>query len=235
MEQILFILYTFLESIEPSLLSANLIIESLKPLFFTEEYAIFHLIVLFIISLLICEENNDDIFEVFTLKQCDIEPLTSEVIGTLSFTMIQKLNFISKMCINTKNKELLTDENLVQMICSVYGDEKLTAEHELASAILACLYMDALQDITLKQEDNVDPGSTEDILSILLNDIAVHVEESLQGFSDEERGLRICVSLQHLLTNQLSDEGLESISSYPCAVNVFCIYLKLHIRHLGKL
>ena len=226
--------YLFLENCK-SLPSAHLIIKSLKPLFFNEEHVIFHLLVLFIISLFICEENSADIAELFALKQCDIELLTGEAIGSTSFTMIQKLKFISKMCINAKNQELLTDENLIQMVCSIYGDEKLTAEHELASGILACLYSDASQDIVVEEEDITDPSSTEDILALLLNDLAVHVEDSLQGCSNEERGVRICVSLQHLLANLLTDEGLQSICSYPCAVNVFCIYLKLHIRHLGKL
>ena len=226
--------YLFLESCE-SLPPAHLIIKSLKPLFFNEEQVILYLLVLFIISLFICEENNADIAELFVLRQCDIELLTGEVIGSTSFTMLQKLKFISKMCINAKNQELLTDVNLIQMICSVYGDEKLTAEHELASGILACLYSDASQDIVIEEEEITDPSSTEDILALLLNDLAVHVEDSLQGCSNEERGVRICISLQHLLANLLIDEGLQSICSYPCAVNVFCIYLKLHIRHLGKL
>ena len=223
--------YLFVESIKSPPLAQS-IIETLKPLFFNEECGDFCLLTLFIISLFICEENGVDIAEVFTLKKADVDLLVGETIGSVSFTMLQKLRFVNKMCISTKNRELLTDENLMQMVCSVYADEKSTTEQELASAILTCLYTDAQEDATFIEEDDTDP---EDILSLLLNDIAVHVEDSLQNCSDEERGLRICVSLQHLLTNLSSIEGLQCISNYPRAVNVFCIYLKLHIQHLGKL
>ena len=228
-EQILFLFYLFLESIE-SLPSVHLIIESLKPVFFNKEYEMFHFLTLFIVSLFICEENSSNIAEVFTITKSDIELLTSEATDAISFTLKQKLKFVSKMCTNKKNQELLTDETLVQMVCSVYTDENLTVEHELASTILTYLYSDASQNIIVVEEDS---AASEDILSSLLNDLAIHVEESMQNCSDEERGLRICTSLQNLLTNMLSDEEIESISNYPCAVNVFCIYLKLHIEHLG--
>ena len=201
----------------------------------------FHFLALFIVSLFICEENSSDIAEAFIMntlagfmiKKSDIELLTGEAIGTISFTMMQKLKFVSKMCINMKNRELLTDETLVQMVCSVYTDDSLTAEHELASTILTYLCSDTSQNIIFIEEENTASVLIEDILSSLLNDLAIHVEESLQNCSDEERGLRICASLQHLSSNMLSDEGLESVSNYPCAVNVFCIYLKMHIEHLG--
>lgn len=226
--------YLFLESIE-SLPLAQLIVESLKHLFFSEEYGVCHLLMLFIISLFISDKNGIDIDDACTLKKSDIELLTGEVTGTISFTMLQKLKFISKMSYSTKNQELLTDESLMQMICSVYVNEKLVIEQELASTILTCLYADAPKDITILEEGDTDPSSFEEILSLLLNDLAVHVEDSLQNCSDEERGLRICASIQYLLTNLSTKEGLQSIFDYPCAVNVFCIYLKMHIQHLGKL
>jgi len=223
-----------LESIE-SLPAINLLNDSLETLLaLHEDNNIFHYIILFIISLFIVEESNFSDNEIYTLKESDLQLLTLDADGPVRFSLLQKLKFIHTMCSSSKNREALSSESVLHMVCYAYSlpEDKSVKEQELASAILTYLCSDESQTIVMDDSDN-GLAIDEDVISSLLNDVALHVQESEKSScSDEERGIRICLTLQYMLGSINNLEVMKAVAFYPCAVNVLCIYLKLHLQHI---
>ena len=237
-QDIFYKFYLFLESIG-SLPAINIATDTLKALLsLQEDNNVFHYIILFIVSLFIVEGCNASDNDLCTLKESDLELLTGEVDGPVKFSLLQKLKFIYTVCTNAKNREILSSESVLQLVCSAYSlpDEESVKEQDLASVILSCLCSDESQAIVV-DESSGDLAIDEDVISSLLNDVALHVEESKNNCcSDEERGIRICLTLRYMLTSIISDKSLEAVKAvafYPCAVNVLCIYLKLHMQHIS--
>ena len=238
LQTIFYKLYAFLESIG-SLPVMESVAEPLEVLLSLQQDNVsLHYIILFTISLFVTEMNNAN--DLCILKESDLKLLTGEDDdGPAVFSLLQKLKFVRAMCTNVKNHEVLSSESVLQLVCSIFSlpDEESVNEQKLASAILASLFTDESQIVTIDESDTnftVD----EDVISSLLNDVALHVEDSeKRACSDEERGIRICLTLQYMLSSIMSDKNLEvlkAVSFYPCAVNVLCIYLKLHLQHLSK-
>jgi len=237
-QDIFYKFYLFLESIG-SLPAINIATDTLEALLsLQEDNNVFHYIILFIVSLFIVEGCNASDNDLYTLKESDLKLLTGEADGPVKFSLLQKLKFINTMCTNAKNLVILSSESVLQLVCSAYSlpDEESVKEQELASVILSCLYSDESQAIVI-DESSSGLAIDEDVISSLLNDVALHVEESEKsGCSDEERGIRICLTLQYMLTSLITDKSLEAMKAvafYPCAVNVLCIYLKLHLQHIS--
>ena len=194
---------------------------------------------MFILGLFAIKVVNDDP-SLLTLEEEDVDLLIQTSSTVLPFSTIQKLKFISKVCTVKVNHKYLASESLIQFVSSVFSSEdEVTAEQEVAAAILSDLFItdENCSENGFATDNAMQP--MELIISALLNDIILHVQEAKDsGSSEEERGLRICLALQQVQTALSSDSTTSvaiTISSVPYAVNVFCIYLKLHLEHIGNI
>lgn len=234
-------MYLFLESNEPFPTNDS-IIQILK--ITDENVGKIRILILFIHSLLI-SKSSISFSNACVLQEMDIEMLISDEDSLHPFSLIQKLQFIRRVLHIEDNKSLLKTEPILQLVCSAFAlDSDVNNEQarknveQLASEILTSLCDD---DDPVEESSDHNPvaalemSSIADTIPALLDDMANHVQEATEGYSSEDRGLRICSSLQYILENlsRLSESVIAIISSYPYTVNVFCIYLKLHLDHVG--
>ena len=237
----LYKLYLFLESNESLL--ANVDHPANSVLKITDEMIPeIRVLILFICSLF--TSNTSSCVEaqpkICIIQEKDIEMIVSDDSSMIyHFSLLQKLKFIDKLSLDERNHGLLKGESVLQLIFLAFtsSENELTSECSIATKVLTALFND---EQNADDESAVSVGiSISDTISTLLDDIARHVQEAEGGCSDDDRGLRICSSLQYIVESlQMSNEEnessiIETISSYPFAVNVFCIYLKLHMDHLG--
>lgn len=229
--------YLFLECTDQfnQVLSTSKLVDTLKTFIIAGAASrTVRLLAMFILSLYTL---NDDP-HLLSLEEEDIELLIQMSPTALPFSTLQKLKFICAMCGFEVNKGYLTSENVIQFVSSVFSSEEVTTEQEVATVILSSLF--TTDEICSGSEFAIDKAMQpmEVVTSSVLNDIALHVQEAKDnGSSDEERGLRICLALQQMQTAISSDSTTsvaKAVSSVPYAVNVLCIYLKLHLDHIGN-
>lgn len=230
MENILYKLYTFLELIDCSNVTINF------AFIINEERKIIRIYGLFVASLLTKEEN---VFQLLNMNEDDVTLITSDS-QDLLFSKLQVLKFLNSISSIDSNMGLIATENVLQFITSVFESQDTIAEQELAGVILSRVFASNLDLNVMPMDENCDSeiiSSVGKLMSTAINDIALHAQEAMDSFSDEERGVRICLTLQEILAAISSEDNssvITDIATVPLAVNVLCLYMKLHLEHIGK-
>lgn len=238
MENTLCKLYQFLELIDCSEVTA--IVNFAKHFINNEEREVIRILCLFVISLFTEEIMRND-FQLLNLNKNDVSLVISGSLK-LPFSKLQSLKFFISMSFIESNLSLISAENVLQFITSVYGSDDMIAEQELSSVILSRVFAGST-DLRVPSSDekncNEIVPNIEKLISTVVDEIALHAQEAKDTFtSDEDRGLRICLILQEILAALSSENSLSvlnTIAMVPFAVNVFCLFMKLHLDHRGKL
>ena len=238
MENILYKFYLFLELIDCTKITVSTSIA--KIFFYNEEREIVRRYFLFVASLLTSEQA---MAKDVPLTSNDVTVIVSDS-HDLPFSKLQRLKFFRSMSMIECNRSLITAEDALKYITSVYESEDMVAEQEIASEILSCVFAESIESIDLSSSSR-DEGNAakitlniEELVSAVMDDIALHAQEARDfSISDSDRGIRICLRLQEILTAISSDDStsvVNSISAVPYAINVFCLFMKLHLEHIGK-